>query len=860
MSEQYRIGRLRLEVEAFRLWRGEEPIRAQPKVLELLILLARRPGELVDRARIQEALWPGVHVSENSVPQVLHKLRDALGEDAPLLETVPRKGVRLREAEVLAPVLDVRPSERDRFVGRAAELAELDRLLADGARLVTVTGIGGIGKTRLVTRRAVEGMGGWLCDLEDTTDVAGLLDRVAGALRVQLGDRPLAELGRLLARQGRRELVLDGFDGLVEHAEPTLGRWLDQAPELRIVVTSRQVLGLRGETVLPLLPLEEPDAIALFVERATAAGPIPPDRDRLPELVALLDRHPLALELAASWTRTLSVPELLERLDDRFRLLVARGRTGRHASLRAVLDLGWEALDPVERDTLGRLSVFEDGFATDAVEAVVASDEALDVLSTLIDRSWVVRTDRGFAMLSLVREYVAARLVEDRSPEVLRDAEIRHGRWAATLDRPGRFPDHRPPGLARLIRERENLMVACRRALARGDLEVAVATVAAAALPAQQRNEDLVALLDRVLASPLPPALFERAVRAAATLAYRRGVSGDVRRHVEAALSNPVDGRAEARLWYLLAQLDLLDGRPEAEVRFDRALGLARLENDGEIELAARALGAHFRRLVADEHSRAELEAGLARSRELRDPVWERAFLARIGRWHIQRGEQLRALAYYEQALATPADDAEAPARLGVAQVTAELGRFDPERFLAAIRASVAVGDWMHEAFCEVHLAAALVDEDRAHEADAHVEAAMALFDPEDGYHRRWAHLIRARIRAVTGDLEGAWESFRTASWHDPTPHKLVSLVEADLYRRSGDPRAAVVAADRALAQARKGSYPLEWARALCVLAEARRELGTPDPALLDEARALAEIAGIGPGAWVARSIERLAS
>jgi predicted ATPase len=274
------------------------------------------------------------------------------------------------------------PAERDAFVGREAELAELSRLLDEGHGLVSVLGIGGSGKTRLVLRHARRELtthpgGAWFCDLSEARGVEGIAKAVATALDVSLGkDDPVVQLGHAIAARGKCLVILDNFEQVARHAGATLGRWLDRAPQATFVVTTREVLGLPGEQSLALAPLTAADASALFVARARQARsgyePDAPERVVIAQLVALLDHLPLAIELAAARVRMMPVAGVLARMGERFKLLSSSGaRQTRQATLKTTLDWSWELLSEWEKAALAQVSVFEGGFTVEAAEAVL---------------------------------------------------------------------------------------------------------------------------------------------------------------------------------------------------------------------------------------------------------------------------------------------------------------------------------------------------------------------------------------------------------------------------------------------------------------------------------------------------------
>jgi predicted ATPase/DNA-binding winged helix-turn-helix (wHTH) protein len=858
VSERYTIGPFVLDVERFALSRDGVALPIQPKVLELLVLLVRRRGELVDNTEIQSALWPGVRVSENSRPQVVHKLREMLGEHASLVETVPRKGLRIRSDAVPAALAPRWPAERDRFVGRDQELAALS---ASDARLRTVVGPGGIGKSRLVLRwLASSGVDATYVDVDEVRTVDGLLDQVADALgRRSDRARRVEDIGRMLALCGRSLLVLDGFDALIPWAEETVGGWLDRGPELRIVVTSRQLLSVRGESVLPLGPLPDDDAAALFAERARAAQPTFAASDEgVRQLVDLLDHHPLAIELTASRVRALSVDELRARLVDRQQLLSVRsGRLDRHATLRTVLDFDWERLAPETRAAIARLSVFQGGFTAEAAERVIGTADALEELGAVIDRSWVA-PDRGrFSMLSLVQAYAAEKLAEMGPAEVL-EAQRRHGRWAASLDQPGRFPGHASPVAALLQREHPNLVAAAQRAAARGDLETAVSAASAATLVRRGRGDPLVDLVFELLASPMPRRLRTYLALATSRTSGRPRVAAGLRPHLLELLEGDpqeVDDTTRARLEYALSELDRMGGRPaEALQRATRAVGLARAAGEPATELAALALRVTF----MPAELQADIARGLALARELGDGVWEQGLLSTLGNWHVRGGELTQAQRAYEQAVQVHGGPvAEGVARLNLASVLSDRGQFDPSAFEAALQC-FDQGPWFYEACAHANFADALVDAGRPEAARAHAEAALTLFDPDDARLVRWARLVRARLHAALGDL-GAARADHALAARVPSPDARLYLVGAELRAREAQWPAALDEARQAEAAARQAGSPLEVGRSLVWRARAERSLGLEAGLALAELRHIVERGGLGPQAWLSRELAAIA-
>ncbi|MBC6456401.1 ATP-binding protein [Actinomadura sp. HBU206391] len=329
------------------------------------------------------------------------------------------------------------PKDMSGLVGRRRELAEIRRAVA-GSRLVTLTGVAGVGKTRLALaamselgRSFPDGVR-WV-DLTSVQDPALLGHVVAAALGVKgRAARPQNEV--LLDRLAHRRLllVLDACEHLVDACANLAGLLLRGLPELRILATSRQLLGVAGERTLVVPPLRAPapgcpgesvaayDAVALFAERAAAVVPgfvlSAGNGDAVAGLCRRLDGIPLAIELAAGRLRVLSVEQIVARLDDRFGLLSGGGRAvpGRHRGLRTAVGWSHELCAPGERLLWARLSVFAGDFDLDAVEAVccderLAAGEVLELVSGLVEKSIALREETPdglrFRLLTTLREY-----------------------------------------------------------------------------------------------------------------------------------------------------------------------------------------------------------------------------------------------------------------------------------------------------------------------------------------------------------------------------------------------------------------------------------------------------------------------
>ncbi|MFI2509051.1 AfsR/SARP family transcriptional regulator [Streptomyces sp. NPDC018972] len=405
------------------------------------------------------------------------------------------------------------------LVGRRQALADLSRLLAE-ARLVTLTGPGGVGKTRLAVAAATTERdrarsdeladGTWLVEFAGIRagTPADLAQVVAATLGIR-DDAPRSLPGtgtsaptlphRLAAalRDRRTLLVLDNCEHVVDAAAELTELLLRTAPGLRILATGQEPLGLAGEVMFLVEPLEPADAVRMFMERAAAAAPGFPrdpeapdesERRAVADICRRLDGIPLALELAATRVRALGVKELAERLSDRFRVLTfgQRGAPARQQTLRAVIDWSWELLSAPERIVLRRLAAHSDGCDLAAAEAVctgdgVARDEVLDLVTRLVDRSLVVvvagPTGPRYRLLESVAAYATERLHEMEDLTAVRDRHLRHYRALAEHAEPQLRGAGQRPWLDRLDAEAGNLRTALDEAVRRagaGEPEEAV--------------------------------------------------------------------------------------------------------------------------------------------------------------------------------------------------------------------------------------------------------------------------------------------------------------------------------------------------------------------------------------------------
>lgn len=357
------------------------------------------------------------------------------------------------------------PLELTSFVGRRREVTEAKRLLSV-SRLVTLTGIGGVGKTRLAmrvgadSRRAFDD-GVWIVELAELTDSSLLAQTVASALRLrdQSARSPLDTVIEHLAPR-RLLLVLDNCEHVVAAVASLVEALLRACPELRILAASRESLGIGGEAVLRVPPLTVPDqdrppslqglpryeAMTLFAERAASAVPdFELTADNMVAVAAIcrqLDGLPLPIELAAVRLRAMSAEQILHRLTDRYRLLTvgSRGAPTRQQTLRASIDWSYELCSPQEQGLWSRLAVFAGSFELDAAEGVCAGEltvhEVLDVVALLVEKSILIREGSGavvrYRLLETLREYGREKLQESGEYEAL---HRRHHGWYERLAR-----------------------------------------------------------------------------------------------------------------------------------------------------------------------------------------------------------------------------------------------------------------------------------------------------------------------------------------------------------------------------------------------------------------------------------------
>ena len=721
-------GRVRQEVERAQL---EEPPVAPSTFAPIdtvweemiLRLLSKKPSDRPPRGRDVILALEGRSQETTTTQYSLPPERDAFVGRREELDFL----VSHLEGDTSAPRSDAFDDDRGRPIRKTSPVAAVQP-----ERLLTLLGPGGIGKTRLSVRYGWERLawwpgGVWFCDLADARTFDGMTQSVAAALDVTLGRTdPVTQLGHAIASHGRCLIILDNFEQIASDGRLALEQWLARATEARFLVTSRERLRLVGEVVHEVEPLDPGTlGLELFELRARSHRPgfhvDETNRGQASELIRALDGLPLAIELAASRLRTLSLEQIQKRLTDRFRVL-SGGQRGRHETLRAALDWSWDLLQLSERSAMLQASVFEGGFTLEAAESVIdlgAEQDAplvLDVVQSLVDKSWLRMTvthgTPRFDAYETVREYVSmqTKVAVSRAPEDSalfvseRDTEIRHGSLFASmgsevaleaLDGHGGVAKR-----AALQSELENLIAACRRAIRRGDEPTATGTYMAASEVLALRGPFRVSVrLGRdVLALARQPALRARVLRSVALAERLMGDMEAARVHLDAALT---------------ACRDLGDRRSEGVVL--NHLGLLH-ENMGQVEDA-----------------RSFYETALAIHREVGHRRFEGIVLGNLGNLHAEAGRATEALDHYRNALAIDRDVGnrrfEAIILGNLANLECDLGQTAQARghYRAALAIHREVGNRRGEGIVQVNLGSMDHSQGRMDEARDNYEAALTI-------------------------------------------------------------------------------------------------------------------------------------
>jgi non-specific serine/threonine protein kinase len=718
LAISYRFGEVEVRPAERQLLVGGQAAAVGARAFDVLVALIERRDRVVTKNELLEVCWPGLVVEENNLQVQVSTLRKLLGAQS--VATIPGRGYRFTlvpegsdagAARASASRRDNLPAPLSSFVGREGEIAEVRKLLST-ARLVTLTSVGGTGKTRLSLKVAGEMLsefddGVWFVELAPLADERRVPMAIAAVLGVtEEAGRPVVEALVKWMRDKSLLLVLDNGEHLLAASAAVAKQLLLAGPRVKILASSREALHVTGEATFQVPALATPQAIQLFVARAQAAhasfAVSPQNAGAVVEICRRLDGIPLAIELAAARVRTLSAEKIAERLDDCFRLLTGGDQTAmpRQQTLRASIDWSHDLLSAPERVVLRRLAVFAGGWTLEAAEAVVAGGEVgaadvVDLLGHLVEKSLVAVDALGerYQLLETVRQYALERLEESGEASAVRDRHLAFHLDLAAKARPELVGRRQAAWLARLDQERENLLSAhswCGRT--EGGEETGLRLVST--IKNYWLNRGLLGLAHNVMVEALDRAPARNAARCrtlfeAGQVGYFMGRYPEARRHLEESIAigrelgdHTVAGRALQPLGMAcLGQGDLRAARAHLE----EGLVCARELGDARNVAAAVNAMAQLHRVEGDLDGAEPLldqVLGLARGLEDRESI--AIAQLNLAMTAVERRDGARAAALLVEAIAVAQATGSKPVGQSVLEVCAGLAAMRGEHATAA--------------------------------------------------------------------------------------------------------------------------------------------------------------------------------